>query len=291
LIEQTIRSVLQQTVRPGKWIIVNDGSTDDTGEIVQSYARQYEWMELLPMPKRENRHFAGKAHAFNTAYAYLATHNSQPPTNWDLIGNLDADITLPEDYYEFLLRKFSQDAKLGVAGTPFREGTDTYDFRFSSVDHVSGACQLFRRECFEEIGQYVPIEGGGLDVIAVLTARMKGWHTQTFTEKICQHHRPMSSANFRHKFVANFKLGKRAYHVGFHPLWQVFRSIYQMSRRPFVTGGCALFMGYFWTLIRRERRPISQELVDFQRRDQLKRLRAFFKRQIRPGSPDMAGPR
>ena len=293
LIEQTIRSVIAQTALPRKWIIVSDGSTDGTDEIVQRYAKQHDWIELLRMPERHDRHFAGKAYAFNAGYARLSSvlrpltfATANPSTGgsdsgFDVIGNLDADITFSEDYYEFLLRKFAEDPKLGLAGTPFSEGAETYDFRFSSTDHVSGACQLFRRECFEEIGGYVPVEGGGLDVIAVLTARMKGWHTQTFTDKVCEHHRPMSSANFKRKFVANFKLGKRAYHVGFHPLWQVFRSIYQMTRRPYVMGGCALFIGYFWALLCREKRPISQELAEFQRRDQLRRLRAFFRGQIR----------
>jgi glycosyltransferase involved in cell wall biosynthesis len=285
LIEKTIHSVIAQTALPRKWIIVSDGSTDGTDEIVQRYANQHDWIELLRMPERHDRHFAGKAYAFNAGYAHLSTLNSQLSTSWDIIGNLDADITFEADYFSFLLSKFQLSPELGVAGTPFSEGAETYDIRFSSRDHVSGACQLFRRECFEEIGGYVPVEGGGLDVIAVLTARMKGWRTQTFTEKVCEHHRPMSSANFKRKFVANFKLGKRAYHVGFHPLWQVFRSIYQMSRRPYVMGGCALFIGYFWTLLCREKRPISQELAEFQRRDQLRRLRAFFRGQIRRHRP------
>jgi poly-beta-1,6-N-acetyl-D-glucosamine synthase len=278
-IEQTICSVIAQSMRPRKWVIVSDGSTDGTDEIVQRYAGKHDWIELLRMPERPDRQFAGKAHAFNAAYSSLVTRHSSLP--FDVIGNLDADITFDPDYFSFLLSKFQLSQKLGVAGTPFREGEETYDFRFSSTDHVSGACQLFRRECFEQIGGYVPVAGGGLDVIAVLTARMKGWHTQTFTEKVCEHHRPMNSANFKHKFVASFKLGRRAYHVGFHPVWQVFRSIYQMSRRPYVMGGCALFLGYFWAMLCREPRPVSQELVDFQRRDQLKRLRVFFKRLLK----------
>ena len=81
-------------------------------------------------------------------------------------------------------------------GTPFKEVTtsQTYDYRFVSIEHVSGACQLFRRECFEEIGGYVPVKSGGIDHIAVITARMKGWKTRTFTDKVCMHHRKMGTA-------------------------------------------------------------------------------------------------
>ena len=279
-IELTIQSVVRQTIRPLKWVIVSDGSTDRTDEIVCRYAGEHKWIDFIRMPERAERNFAGKVGCFDAAYARIK-HLS-----FDLVGNLDADLTFAEDYYAFLLRKFAEDKKLGVGGTPFREGGATYDYRFSSSEHVSGAAQMFRRECFEEIGGYVPVKGGGIDVIAVLTARMKGWRTQTFTEKVCEHHRPMSSANYKHKFVAHMKLGQRAYRVGFHPMWQVFRSIYQMSKRPYVIGGCALFIGYFGAMLCRLERPVSRELVEFQRRDQMKRLRVFFKRLI--GNSDLA---
>lgn len=284
-IELTIRSVVHQTVRPLHWLIVSDGSTDGTDEIVGRYAAQYPWIELLRMPERQERNFAGKAGCFNAAYARLKH------LEFDLVGNLDADLTFGPDYYEFLLGRFAADPRLGLGGTPFSEEGQTYDYRFSSTEHVSGAAQLFRRECFEQIGGYVPVKGGGIDVIAVLTARLKGWHTQTFTERVCDHHRPMSSANYRSRFVANVKLGQRAYRMGFHPLWQLFRSVYQMTKRPYVTGGVALSIGYFWCLLCRSDRPIGRELVEFQQRDQMRRLRVFLKRLIgiREPSPPATG--
>jgi len=269
-IELTIRAMVNQTVRPVRWIIVSDGSTDRTDEIVSRYAALHDWIELYRMPERKTRDFGGKARCFNTAYA-RAKH-----LDFDLVGNLDADLTFTEDYYAFLLRKFAEDPKLGVGGTPFSEDGQVYDYRFSSADHVSGAAQMFRRECFEQIGGYVPVKGGGIDVIAVLTARMNGWHTHTFADKACEHHRPMSSANYKHKFVANLKLGQRQYCLGFHPLWQIFRSIYQVSRKPYISGGIALFVGYFWAMARRVERPVKPELIAFQRRDQMKRLRGFL---------------
>jgi glycosyltransferase involved in cell wall biosynthesis len=277
-IELTIRSVISQTIRPVRWLIVSDGSTDQTDEIVGRYAQQYDWIELFRMPERDTRDFGGKARCFNAGYA-RAKHLS-----FDLVGNLDADLTFTEDYYAFLLEKFAQDPKLGIGGTPFREEGQTYDYRFSSEDHVSGAAQLFRRECFEEIGGYVPVKAGGIDVIAVLTARMKGWHTRTFTEKTCEHHRLMGSANYHRKIIANFKLGQRQYCLGFHPVWQIFRSLYQMTRKPYVTAGSALFLGYFWAMLRRIERPISRDVLEFQRHDQMRRLRKF----LGLGSPKIA---
>ena len=77
---------------------------------------------------------------------------------------------------------------------------------------------------------------------------MKGWRTRTFIERKTVHHRPMGSATEKSKFGANFKLGRRAYRLGFHPLWQVFRLMYQMTRPPYVSGGAALSAGYFWAM-------------------------------------------
>jgi len=197
---------------------------------------------------------------------------------FDLIGSLDADISFDKDYFAFLLQKFADDPELGLAGTPFSENGKTYDYRFSSTDHVSGACQLFRRECFEAIGGYVPVKGGGIDVIAVLTARLIGWRTRTFTEKISHHHRPMGSANHRRKLITSFRFGQKSYRLGYHPVWQLVRTSYQMTRKPYVIGVCADTLGYFWAMLCRVDRPISTELVQFQQRDQMKRLSAFFKK-------------
>ena len=269
-LELTAQSVVSQTLRPLRWLIVSDGSTDRTDEIAARYAAHHDWIELLRMPPRQDRHFAGKVQSFNAGLARVRG------LRYELLASLDADISFDATYFEFLISKFEADPQLGLAGTPFSEDGDTYDYRFSSLDHVSGACQAFRRECFEQIGGYLPLPGGGIDVVAVLSARMKGWTTRTFPEKVCLHHRPMGSANDRLKFRANFKLGQRAYRLGFHPLWQVFRSLYQMTRAPYVTGGMALGTGYFWAMMNRVDRPVSAELVEFQRQDQMKRLRAFF---------------
>ena len=178
-IGDTIRSVAAQTRRPLRWIIVSDGSTDGTDDIVKSHAADLDWIELMRMPERRDRQFAAKANAFNAGYERLKH------LRFDLIGNLDADITFAPDYFEFLLGRFAQDPELGVAGTPFVEDVDrpdqhTYAHDGANLDHVSGACQIFRRKCFEAVGGYVPIKGGAIDWIAVTTARMNGWKTRTF---------------------------------------------------------------------------------------------------------------
>jgi len=269
-IEMTIGSVIQQSVRPLKWVIVSDGSTDGTDNIVLKYAASHDWIELVRLPDRRVRNFAGKVSAFNAGYERVKD------IDYDIVGSLDADISIDPDYFRFLLDKFLRNPRLGVAGTPFREGDSQYDYRFSSIDHVSGACQLFRRECFESIGGYVPIKGGGIDVVAVVTARMKGWQTRSFPEKVCLHHREMGSG-MHTGLNLPFKWGQKDYRLGGHPVWQMFRCVYQMKNKPYVLGGILCFAGYFYAMFLNGQRSVSPELVEFRRQEQLSRLKSFLR--------------
>jgi len=268
-IEECIKSVTSQTSLPLRWVIVSDSSSDGTDEIVAGYAGRHPWIKLIRMPERAERHFAGKVHAFNAGYAGLKD------IPFDIIGSLDADISFDGDYFAFLLGKFEENPGLGVAGTPFREGEESYDYRFTSIEHVSGSCQLFRRECFEDIGGYMPLAVGGIDLVAVTTARMKGWETRSFAEKVSQHLKKTQSG--KHSSLRKtFASGYHDYLMGSHPVWQVFRSIYQMKNRPFLIGGSALVAGYFWAMVTFAQRPVSRELVGFRRREQMRRLNRFF---------------
>jgi len=269
-IELTIKSVISQTHLPLRWVIVSDGSTDGTDQIVKDYCRGYDWIELIRRPERSERHFAAKAEAFNLGYVYL----KELP--YQFIGNLDADVSFEKDFFAFLIKKFEENPRLGIGGAPFQEGGSIYDYRFSSIEHVSGACQLFRRECFEDIGGYVPLRGGGIDVVAVLTARMRGWQTRTFTDKHYVHHKKEGTA--KHSVPqARFMDGQKDYALGAHPAWMIFRSFYQMTRTPIIIGGTALLAGYLSSMIKRTQRDIPKELICYRRRDQLLRLNAFFK--------------
>jgi len=249
-------------------VIVSDGSTDGTDDIVKKYAADNPWIELLRMPERDERHFAGKVYAFNAGYD--RAKDLKP----DVIGNLDADVSFEPDHFQFLVSRFAEDAQLGVGGAPFREGSQQYDYRFSNIENVWGGCQLFRRECYQAIGGYTPVKGGGIDHIAVVSARMKGWKTRTFTEKVCIHHREMNTAG-QSVLKARFKLGAKDYSFGNHPLWELFRTLYQMKNPPFVVGGFALGAGYFWSMVRGANLSVSQDVVAFTHREQMHRLSRF----------------
>ena len=269
-IELTLQSLVAQTVLPLKWVIVSDGSTDGTDDIVRKYAALHPWIELHRMPERKERHFSGKVGAFKAGFERV----SDLP--YQVVVSLDADISFDSEYFAFLLGKLKADSALGLVGTPFQEaGVQVYDYRFVSVEHVSGACQVFRRECFEAIGGYTPVKGGGIDYIAVTTARMKGWKTRTFTEKVCNHHRPIGTAQHG-VLAARFKVGLKDYAMGHHPLWEVFRSAYQATKPPYVVGALALLSGFFSGMLRGVPRPVSAELIAFVRADQMRRLRKKF---------------
>jgi len=268
-IELTIKSVVAQTVRPLKWAIVSDGSTDRTDVIVQRYVLDHPWIELVRMPERQERNFAGKVQAFNAGYARMAG------LKYDIIGNLDADVSFDAEYFEFLLGKFGENPRLGVAGTPYREGSFQYDYRFTSIEHVSGQCQLFRRECFEEIGGFVPRKIGGVDLVAVTTARMKGWETRTFTEKPYYHHRKMGTAA-QGTLIVPYRVGQTDYVLGSHPVWEFFRCIYQLTRPPILLGGSLRLVGFFWAMTRRVQKQVSADFVRFRREEQMRRLEKFF---------------
>lgn len=273
-LELTASSVAMQTVLPTRWVVVSDGSTDRTDDIVLDYCTRYSWIALVRLPQHEGRHFAAKVRAFNAGLQALRG------VGYQIIGNLDADVSFGRDYFEFLLARLQEDPSLGVVGTPFVEEEVTYDYRFTSIEHVSGACQLFRRECFKQIGGYLPIEGGGIDWTAVTTARMKGWRTRTFPERVCHHHRKMGTARINSLGVW-VRRGKEDYFLGGHPLWQFFRAVYQMKRRPCLVGGLLLLVGYVWAWIAGTDRLVSPELVAFHRSEQMARLKDFLFRKGR----------
>jgi poly-beta-1,6-N-acetyl-D-glucosamine synthase len=274
-IEKTIESIIHQTVLPAKWVIVNDGSTDATASRIEPYLPRYNWIELVNLPVRTERNFAAKVHAFNAGLERLKG------IEYEILGCLDSDVSLDEDHFEFLLNKFRENPRLGVAGTVFKEASG-YNSEIDSLEgqlHVSGQCQVFRRECFVQIGGYFANEAGGIDWIAVTTARMMGWKTRSFREKSFFHHRHLGTAE-RSAFAAAFSYGEKDYYLGGHPVWELFRVGYRMLKPPYIVEGLALGLGFGWATVRRMRRPISKELMAFHRHEQMRKLKVIVKNAL-----------
>lgn len=276
VIREPLNSVVAQVRPPLRWVIVDDGSTDQTPAIVEEFARARPWIRLVRRPARTDRSFSGKAHAVNAALEQVQD------LRFDVVGNLDADVSFEPDYMEFILGKFASDPRLGVAGTPFTEpgGYDSTRDSFEGENYVAGPCQLFRYTCFQDIGGYVPHRAGGVDWMAVMTARMKGWTVRSFPEKRFHHHRAMGTAE-KGLVRSAFAYGEKDYYLGGSPVWQLFRGAYRMTKRPRLLGGLALLLGYGWAALRRVQRPVSDELMRFHREDQMRKLWTVLRSALR----------
>lgn len=274
-IERTIKSMVQQTVKPLRWVIVSDGSTDKTDDIIRQYAQQYEWIDFIRIPNDERRNFASKVTAFNTGLKAIED------LSYEVIGCLDADVSFPADYFEYLIGKFGQDPQLGVAGTHYTEGdSHSYNDSFINEHHVNGGCQMFRKECFKEIGGYQKIRHGGIDWIAVTTARMKGWKTHSFGERVFEHHRKIGTAE-ANVFISRYRYGRKDYFLGGHPAWELLRGAFHCTKPPCLIGGLCLLAGYFFHFCIGSPKHVSKELMKFHRHEQVSRLKALVGSKFR----------
>ena len=273
-IQKTLDSVINQSILPLKWIIVLNGSTDSTETIIEPYIKDFEWIELIKLPDEVKRDFSAKARAVNYGF------NMCRDLVFEIVANIDADISFAPDFVSFLINKFSEDSDYGVLGTAYEEENyDSLRDRHQNLTHVSGQAQFFRKECFTGIGGYVETPHGGVDWIAVTTARQQGWITRTFPEMKFFHHRPMGTEGIG-VLKARFKYGYRDYLFGSHPLWQIFRIVFQMKNKPVILSGLFLGAGYFWGCIKRPERPINDDLIQFRRSEQSENLKLIFSRII-----------
>jgi poly-beta-1,6-N-acetyl-D-glucosamine synthase len=267
VIENTIRSVVSQTVKPDKWVIVSDGSTDRTDEIVQAYCETYPFIHLIRSSGDDRRNFGSKVAAFNAGY------RSFTGQEYGFIGNLDADVSFAPDYFQKLLKRFEQTPKLGIGGGIIMELVgDKFVSQSISANSVAGAVQLFRRACFEAIGGYHALPGGGIDAAAEIMARHRGWLVETFPDLPVRHHRRVTSGSSS-VLSTEFRLGQTAYRLGYQPVFALAISVSRLTRHPYVIGAIAHSMGYCWAYLSRERVQLPSETVKFLRSEQLQRLK------------------
>jgi biofilm PGA synthesis N-glycosyltransferase PgaC len=273
-VEELIDCIAAQTIRPVRWVIVDDGSTDATYAKSVKRGEQLPFLQVAKMPGGRPRSFASQV--------YAAQHGAElvKDLQFEFIGFLDADIRVQPDYYEQLMARFHADPKLGlVGGAVIDQYADRVEnIRKGSEDfHVAGGVQLFRREVFEKIGGYIPIQGGGQDTIADIMTLMHGWRLQVFSELPAMHLRP-EGFDKDNAYRRGMKWGRKFYLIGYHPLYYFFQSVRRIFRRPFLVGGLCQLWGYLVASVRREARPVSAEFVVFLRKLQMQRLRkALFR--------------
>jgi hypothetical protein len=169
--------------------------------------------------------------------------------------------------------RFDQNPKLGIGGGIILELVDgKFVSQNISTNSVAGAVQLFRRACYEAIGGYQALKGGGVDAVAEIMARHQGWLVETFPDLPVRHHRRVTSGSSS-VLSTEFRLGQTAYRLGYQPVFALAISLSRLPRRPYVIGGLAHGMGYCWAYVRREKVQLPNETVKFLRSEQLQRLK------------------
>lgn len=263
----TLESVVAQTHKPERWVVISDGSTDATDDIVREYMGAHPFIRLTRREPDPQRNFGSKVRAIEVGIAQLGD------IPYEFVGNLDGDVSFSPDYYEQVLARFAADPKLGVAGGILYDDHDgVWRRHMVSVNSsVGGPVQLFRRECYEQIGGYRALQYGGVDAVAEGMARMHGWRVRTFPELVVRHHRRVGTQG-RGVLQSCVDLGRREHVVGYHPLFGVFRAINRMRAEPYVVGGVCYAIGFYGARLRGLKPATPDEYVRFLRREQLRRL-------------------
>jgi glycosyltransferase involved in cell wall biosynthesis len=274
-INNTIESVLAQTILPKKWVIVSDGSTDRTDEIVLKYSENFNFITLV----RKTANLNGQVDFTSKVHAIMIGCDKLHGIDYDFIGILDGDVTFDSSYYEKILNKFAENSKLGIAGGIILDQYDNHCIRRSPnrSNFVSGCVQLFRRKCYEDIGGLFPIREGGEDTIAAITALMKGWVVEAFEELKVYHHK--HSAAIRGKFKEAFRSGRASYALGCHPLFEILKSIKSITTQPYILFALTRMCGYFLPYLQKQKRPVTEQFIKFLRKEQLSQLKQILYKQ------------
>jgi poly-beta-1,6-N-acetyl-D-glucosamine synthase len=270
-IERTIKSMVSQTIVPERWVIVSDGSSDRTDDIIQEYAGRFSFIRYLRITRLPGRSFGSKVRALHSGTSLLAG------IPYAFIGNVDADVSLEPSYFQELIAAFNRRSRLGIAGGFFFE-EEAGEFRSRRGNHtysVTHAAQLVRRECYEAIGGYAVLEFGGEDWHAETSAKMNGWEIEAFPELKIFHHRHTGEGGnlLRYKF----RQGRMDHSFGCDPLFEVLKCLLRVPDKPFFVGCVARLTGFAWSWAHRDRRLVSNEFMAFLRNEQKARVRSLFK--------------
>ncbi len=257
-IGKTLHSVINQTIRPVEWIIVNDGSTDHTESIIDEYACEYQWIKKIDLQDR-GFYYPGKGvvAVFNVGYKQLTTND------WEYLVKLDCDLTFDQDYFERVFKEFHQNPRLGIASgctyKPVKHGLIREPIQ---EDHPVGPSKIYKRACWEAIGGMLPVPGW--DLADLLSAQMKNWETVCFYELVVVHYRQTGSRR-KGIFAPKFLQGRYTYRHGYSFMYTVLREFFHLFRTPPIIGSIAIILGYIKGYLLKEEYLFPEDIRDYLR--------------------------
>ncbi len=268
---RTLDSMVAQTLRPALWVIVDDGSTDATPDILAEYAARHDWIRVLQKPDRGHR-----AVGPGVIEAFYAGHATIDPTAHAYLCKLDLDLDLPEGYFEELIRRMEADPRIGsCSGKPWFRTQDGRWISEKTGDEMSvGMTKFYRTACFEDIGGFVrAVMWDGIDCHK---ARQLGWTACSWDspELRFEHLRPMGSSD-KGVLTGRMRHGAGQYFMGSDPVFMLVSALYRMAHPPYVTGGGAMLWGYLRAALRGDPQLDDPELRSF--------IRAYQRRALRVG--------
>lgn len=265
-IEKTIASVTCQTVLPSQWIIVDDGSTDGTGEILDMHALQVSWIKVVHRRDRGYRAAGG-----GVMEAFYAGYSILNDDSWDFIVKLDGDLSFAHDYFEQCFKIFEAEKKLGIGGGTICRlinGHLKVDSEGDPQFHVRGATKIYRRDCWEKIKPL--IKAPGWDTIDEVRANLYGWSTRTFNDLKLIQHKLTGGADG--SWRNSFKNGRANYITGYHPIFMLAKCVKRALYKPILLQSMALLAGFCSGYFKRIPRVTDAEAIRYLRQQQIRRL-------------------
>ncbi len=266
-IGKTIESMVGQTVLPARWVIVNDGSTDRTGRIIDQAAARHSWVRAI---HRANRGF--RKNGGGVVDVFYEGYESIGRETYDFLVKLDGDLSFEADYFEKCLGYFSADPKLGIGGgtvCTMAGGALVQEMQGDPPFHVRGATKIYRRACWQAIGGIVRTTGW--DTLDEIKANMLGWSTYTFRELKLLQYRKTGGADGHWKNWQ--KNGLANYISGYHPLFMACKCLKRLFRRPYGIASVALMTGFAKGYVQRIAQVEDKALIQYIRQQQLRRLK------------------
>jgi glycosyltransferase involved in cell wall biosynthesis len=277
-LETTIQSVTQQTVRALRWLIVDDGSTDETSAILERYALKHPWITPVQRSHVDRGSSAGmqetkgsrgkRARDAKEIEAFYVGYEKLVDSDWEYLVKLDGDLSFEPDYFEKCFAEFEADPKLGIGGgTICHLVNGQLEAELTPKFHVRGATKIYRRACWQQIGGV--IRGASWDTLDEVKANMLGWSTRTFPHLKVAHLRVTGAANGAWQNAV--KNGVWSYIAGYHPLFMLARCGRQAKEKPHLLGSAGLLYGYIQAYIQGIPRA-EEKMVRYMRSQQIRKL-------------------